>query len=168
MKNVSVRLSCSDIQRFKELSTRLGIRESDLLRFSIKHVLSKLVLLNDMNVRGADLIPIWLECGNLLMEHFDINAQKLNEIFNYNLSEHDQKIDLEDIELMAMSKLNPIYMVKKLSALCEKYIEPNEANAALQKYLYDKYILGINCDCNHKNKIIEKVTEKPLNLSTLN
>lgn len=145
MKNISVRLAHSDIQRFKELSNRLGIRESDLLRFSIKNVLSKLVLLNDMSVRGADLIPIWLECGSFLMENFEIDSHKLNEIFNSNLLPNDQKIDAEDIELMAMSKLNPIYMIKKLSSICERPIDPQNANEALKKHLYEKYILGMNC-----------------------
>ncbi|MES2821967.1 MAG: hypothetical protein V4732_00095 [Pseudomonadota bacterium] len=141
MKNISVRLAFVDIQRIKELSTRLGVRESDLFRFSVKNILEKLVLLNDKNVKGADLIPIWLECGDFLMDHFDLDINKLNEIFNLNVTEPNQRIDMEDIELMAMSKLNPIYMIKKLSALCKKQIDPNRVNEIFREYLYSKYIL---------------------------
>lgn len=142
MKNISVRLTFVDIQRMKELSTRLGIRESDLFRFSVRNVLEKLVLLNDKNVKGADLIPIWLECGDFLMDHFDLDIGKLNEIFNLNVTDPNQRIDMEDIELMAMSKLNPIYMIKKLSSLCKKQIDPSRASEAFREYLYSKYILG--------------------------
>jgi hypothetical protein len=143
MKNISVRLSCNDIQRVKGLSMRLGIRESDLFRFSVKSVLEKLVLLNDKNVKGADMIPIWLECGDFLMDHFDFDIARLDEIFNLDVYEPTQRIDMEDIELMAMSKLNPIYMIKKLSTLCKKQIDPSRVNEVFREYLYRKYILGI-------------------------
>lgn len=143
MKNISVRLNFMDIQKIKELAMRLGIRESDLFRFSVKNMLEKLVRLNDKNVRGADLIPLWLECGDFLMENFELDSAKLDEIFNQNLTNSDHKIDIEDIELMAMSKLNPIYMVKKLSILCDKQIDPKFANDIFRKYLYSKYILGV-------------------------
>jgi hypothetical protein len=141
MKNISVRLSTTDIMRFKELSIRLGIRESDLLRFSIKHFLSMLVPLNDRNLRGAELMPIWLECGSLLLENFDLDSAKLNEIFNHGLDEKDQPIDPEDIEMMAMSKLNPVYLVKRLSAICERKISPEEAPLVLRNHLYEKYVV---------------------------
>lgn len=142
MKNISVRLTFMDIQRIKELSTRLGIRESDLFRFSVKNILEKLVLLNDKNVKGADLIPIWLECGDFLMENFELDTAKLNEIFNANVVQPEQRIDMEDIELMAMSKLNPIYMIKKLTSICKRQIEPSSANDIFREYLYNKYIIG--------------------------
>jgi len=142
MKNISVRLTFMDIQRIKELSTRLGIRESDLFRFSVKNILEKLVLLNDKNVKGADLIPIWLECGDFLMEHFDLDSSKLNEIFNANVVQPEQRIDIEDIELMAMSKLNPIYMIKRLTTICKRQIDPSAANDVFREYLYKKYIIG--------------------------
>ena len=142
MKNISVRLNFLDIQRIKELSSRLGIRESDLFRFSIKSILEKLVNLNDRNVKGADLIPLWLECGDFIMENFELDTTKLDEIFNGNVTKEGYRIDIEDIKLMAMSKLNPIYMVKQLSILCEKQIDPKSANDIFKKYLYSKYILG--------------------------
>lgn len=142
MKNISVRLNFLDIQRIKELSSRLGVRESDLFRFSIKNILEKLVNLNDKNVKGADLIPLWLECGDFLMENFELDTAKLDEIFNGNVTKEEYRIDIEDIKLMAMSKLNPIYMVKQLSVLCEKQIDPKSANDIFKKYLYSKYILG--------------------------
>ena len=153
MKNISVRLTFVDIQRMKELSMRLGIRESDLFRFSVKNVLEKLVLLNDKNVKGADLIPIWLECGDFLMDHFELDIERLNEIFNLNVTDASQRVDMEDIELMAMSKLNPIYMVKKLSSLCKKPIDLNSASEVFRKYLYNKYILDTHCDCSQSNSL---------------
>lgn len=156
MKNISVRLSMADINRFKELSVRLGIRESDLLRFSIKHFLSMLVPLNDKNLRGAELMPIWLECGGLLLENFDLDSAKLHEIFNEGLGEKDQPIDQEDIEMMAMSKLNPVYLVKRLSAICERKISPEEASLALRTHLYEKYVV-----CSDKSECKPDLTLLP-------
>ena len=142
MKNISVRLTFLDIQNVKELSSRLKIRESDLFRLSIKNILAKLVPLNDKNLKGADLIPIWLECGDFLMDNFDLDAKKLDDIFNQDVAQADKRIDIEDIEMMAMSKLNPIYLIKKLSALCEKPIDPMKTNEIFKNYLYNKYIVG--------------------------
>lgn len=159
MKNVSVRLSLSDINRFKELSIRLRIRESDLLRFSIKHFLSMLVPLNDKNLRGAELMPIWLECGELLLENFDMDAEKLHEIFNNGLDENDQAIDMEDIELMAMSKLNPVYLVKKLSAIYNRKIDPTEATTALRNHLYEKYVVGEKCNYRQDLTLMKKPSD---------
>ena len=142
MKNISVRLTFLDIQNVKELSSRLKIRESDLFRLSIKNILAKLVPLNDKNLKGADLIPIWLECGDFLMDNFDLDAKKLDDIFNQDVAQADKRIDIEDIEMMAMSKLNPIYLIKKLSALCGKSIDPMKTNEIFKNYLYNKYIVG--------------------------
>ncbi len=151
MKNISVRLNFVDIQRIKELSFRLGVRESDLFRFSVKNILEKLILLNDKNVKGADLIPIWLECGDFLMDHFDLDVNKLDEIFNLNVTEPDQRIDMEDIELMVMSKLHPIYMVKKLTSLCKTKIDPTRVNEIFREYLYSKYILGTSYESSQES-----------------
>ena len=150
MKNISVRLTFSDIQRIKELALRLGIRESDFFRFSVKNILEKLALLNNKDIKGADLIPVWLECGSLLIENFDLDTTKLNEIFNQDVTQADQRIDMEDIELMALSKLNPVYMIKKLSLLCKKPIDPNEANNTFREYLYKKYILSNDFTDQHE------------------
>jgi hypothetical protein len=151
MKNISVRLNFVDIKRIKDLSNRLGVRESDLFRFSVKNILEKLVLLNDKNVKGADLIPIWLECGDFLMENFELDSAKLNAMFNADVIQPEQRIDPEDIELMAMSKLNPIYTIKKLTALCKRPVDPNSVNDTFREYLYNKYIIGTRTQSMHNN-----------------
>ena len=41
-KNVSLRMSQSDIDKVKAVSDRLGVKETDVLRFAVKQMLQKL------------------------------------------------------------------------------------------------------------------------------
>ncbi len=146
-KNVSVRLSCTDIQKIKDLSATLGVRESDLVRASIKRLIDKLNPLNDGSRNGCDLIPVWLDCGDLLDEQFDLDVEQLDQIFNDSVTDEGNIVDPEDLKLIAMAKRNPIYLVKKLSHECGRPVDPLKATAVLRAYLYEKYVLGKICDC---------------------
>lgn len=140
-RNVSIRLSESDIKKIKDISTRLGIKESELFRFAIKNMLAKLITLSDTSVRGADLIPTWLECGRDLLTHFDIDAGRLDKIFNLETRDGRGRVDAEDLDLMILSYFNENYAVKKLSELCGVSVTAAEVPAALRKYLFEKYVL---------------------------
>ncbi len=147
-RNVSVRLSVSDIKKAKEIAQRLGVKESELIRYSIKNMLIKLMPLSDEKMSGADLIPTWLECGNDLLGHFDIDVDRLEEMFNQESASNEDRIDSLDLHLMILSNFNKNYAVKKLSEICGKQVGTNDANRVLQNYLYDKYVLGKNCECD--------------------
>lgn len=140
-RNVSIRLSESDIKKIKDISLRLGIKESELFRFAIKNMLAKLITLSDMSVKGADLIPTWLECGRDLLTHFDIDMGRLDRIFNQDVRVGRSRVDAEDLDLMILSYFNENYAVKKLSELCGISVSAAEVPAALRKYLFEKYVL---------------------------
>lgn len=146
-RNISVRLSSSDIKKVKEISQRLGVKESELFRFSIKSMLTKLMPLSDHALAGADLIPTWLACGNDLLTYFDIDVDKLDEIFNATDKESQEKVDELDLDLMVLAHLNQHYAVKKLSDICGSQIEPANVNRMLHEYLYGKYVLGKGFEC---------------------
>lgn len=138
-KNISVRLSESDIKRTKEASNRLGVKESELFRFGVKIMLRKLTPLNEGDLKGVDLIPAWLEWGDELAEYFDLDIEQLDLIFNHGVEE-SQRVDASDFDLMMLSRLNGSYIVKKLSEKLGRKIEADQARQELKNYLFEKYV----------------------------
>lgn len=141
-QNISVRLNSSDLWKIKEIAKRLNVRESDVFRFAIKATLKKLIPLHDLEVRGSDLVPAFIECGTDLINYFDFDTNQLEKIINGGVEESAKKVKSEDIELLAMSgmKENPIYM--KLKYITGKYEENGviEPYTLIRQHLYDKYV----------------------------
>ncbi len=140
-KNISVRLTASDIKKIKEIAERIGVKYSDLFRFSVKSMLTRLMPLHDKELRGADLIPTLLECGEELMDYFDIDSEQLDRIVNEGVVDRSKRVDTEDLDLMVLSYLNQNYGVKKLSEVSNANIEAADVNEVLKHYLYEKYVI---------------------------
>jgi len=139
-RNVSFRLTAADLRKIKEISTRLGVKESDLYRFSVKNMLTKLMPLHDKELRGADLIPALLECGEDLLRYFDLDSEQLNHIINDGIDDETRRVDAEDLDLLALAIVNGNYVINRLSELCKEPIEVFRVNDALRHYLYEKYL----------------------------
>ena len=60
---VSIRMSRSDVRQIKRLADRLGVRDSDVVRFAIKTMLARLAPLPDPAVTGYGLVPVFMEAG---------------------------------------------------------------------------------------------------------
>lgn len=148
-RNISVRLSESDIRKIKDISDRFGVKESELFRYGVKCMLTKLMPFNDPNLRGADLIPAWLECGPELLNYFYIDSDQLGTIFNNDIKEDDTEIDASDLDLMVLSNLNEKFVVKRLSDICGIPLECSDVQTVLHKYLHDKYVRGVKSDCKN-------------------
>jgi hypothetical protein len=101
-KAVSLRLNVSDIKRIKRISQRLGVRDSDVIRYAIKNLLFKLSPLSDPAVKGRSLVPLFLEGGAELVHHFDLDAQRLGTIINED-ADPPQVVSVEDLHLIAMT-----------------------------------------------------------------
>jgi hypothetical protein len=101
-KAVSLRLNVSDIKRVKRISQRLGVRDSDVIRYAIKNLLFKLSSLSDPAVKGNSLVPLFLEGGAELVHHFDLDAQRLGAIINEGV-EPPQAVSIDDLHLIAMT-----------------------------------------------------------------
>ncbi|MBI3545357.1 MAG: hypothetical protein HY081_01985 [Gammaproteobacteria bacterium] len=141
---VSVRLCHADIERIRAIAARLRVRESDVIRFALRLAFSKLAPLLDVDARGADLIPIFLECGPELTYHFDLDARTLDSILNEGIGDSQTKIDSGDIELIAALHLPSFHTHAKIKALPKLEIGRLSLSGALQQYLYDKYIHSEN------------------------
>ena len=82
LQGISLRLSDADIRRVKAVSGRLGVRESDLLRFAIRTLLNHLAPLADPAVRGRELVPMLLEHGAEIVREFGLDTHALAALVN--------------------------------------------------------------------------------------
>jgi hypothetical protein len=135
---VSVRLSSNDIKKIKGIAERLNVSDSDIIRFGIKGMLSKLRPLSDGNSTGSQLLPVFLEHGNEVTRYFDFDAERLNHIINRDAAT-DELIDRIDIELLAMQSVFPNYLKMQLEHLTSQSVDDQELIPCLREYLYSKY-----------------------------
>lgn len=142
-KAVSLRLSMSDIQRVKRIAQRLGVRDSDIIRYAIKDLLLKLSPLSDGGVRGRALVPLFLESGAELAHQFDLDAQRLDAIINEGVEE-PHRVSVEDLHLLAMSgAARPPAPTMAARQSPGSAAVPVERRASpMRRYLYDKYLYG--------------------------
>jgi hypothetical protein len=113
---MSIRMSRNDVRHIKRLAERLGARDSDVIRFAIKLMLSKLSPLQDLSVRGRSLVPVFLESGPDLMRHFELDAATLDAIINEGVEEA-RRVEADDIQLIAMSGTQRSYIDLRVAGL---------------------------------------------------
>ncbi len=99
---VSIRMNVSDVRKVKRLAGRLGVRDSDVIRFAVKSMLSRLGPLYDSEVRGRNLVPVFVEFGTELLRFFDLDGARLEAIVNEGV-EPGKRVDRDDIALLALS-----------------------------------------------------------------
>lgn len=146
-KAVSLRLNVSDIRRIKRIAQRLGVRDSDVIRYALKNLLLKLSPLSDTAVRGRGLVPLFLEGGAELVHHFDLDAQRLSAIINEG-AESEDTVCIEDLHLIAMTGGSFDAAAWRLSRTPQPEVREGRGDPAdgeprghpMRRYLYDKYL----------------------------
>lgn len=139
---VSIRMNVADIRKVKRLAIRLGVRDSDVIRFAVKSTLAKLGPLYDAEVQGRNLVPVFVEWGVELLRFFDLDAARLEAIINDGL-EPEARVDRDDIALLALTGSQEPYAALKLSALDRterRGQSPADLAESLRRYLYAKYL----------------------------
>ena len=136
---VSIRLGDSDIRNIKRVAKRLGVRDSDIIRFAIKTALSRIAPLCDPAIRGRNLVPVLVESGDELIRYFELDAFRLESIINEQVEEGRQ-VDRDDIALLAMSGLREEYLAMRLKDGDSSQADPALRAHSLRGYLYDKYV----------------------------
>jgi hypothetical protein len=136
---VSIRLGESDIRHIKQIAERLGVRDSDVIRYAIKSTLSRISPLCDPAIQGRNLVPVFVESGDELIRYFELDAVRLESIINEHVPPGTQ-VDRDDIALLAMSGLREEYLVMRLKERHGPAGEPSAAATSLRGYLYDKYV----------------------------
>ena len=79
---ISVRIGETDLNNLRRLAKRMGVRDSDVIRVAIKTLLAKWSPLHDTNVRGKNLVPVFLENGSDLFRYFELDTPRLEGIIN--------------------------------------------------------------------------------------
>jgi hypothetical protein len=133
---VSIRLGDGDIRNIKRMAQRLGVRDSDIIRYAVKSMLSRISPLCDDAIRGRNLVPVLVESGDELIRYFELDAYRLDSIIN-DRAGADTRVDRDDIALLAMSGLREQYLVMRIQ---DGSAEPRDAARSLRNYLYDKYV----------------------------
>ncbi|MFO0705220.1 MAG: hypothetical protein U0412_00045 [Nitrospira sp.] len=100
---VSMRLSAADLRKIKCIAQRLGVRESDVIRFAVKTTLTRLSLLSDPAIRGRSLLPLFIDPTKELAAHFDLDATKLNDLINSGIEDDTRRVPLDDLHGIAMN-----------------------------------------------------------------
>lgn len=143
---VSIRMNSADIRNVKKLAKRLGVRDSDVIRFAVKVMLGKLAPLYDLQVRGKRLVPVFVESGTDIFRHFELDALRLDTIINDGADE-GSRVEHDDIQLIAMSGIQRSYARLRLSSIgnapagrTEESGEEEELGSSLRRYLYEKYV----------------------------
>jgi hypothetical protein len=137
---VSIRLGDSDIRNIKRIAKRLGVRDSDIIRFAIKSTLGRIAPLCDHGIRGRNLVPVLVESGDELIRYFELDAFRLESIIN-DKAEEGRQVDRDDVALLAMSGLRDEYLLMRIKeGRPAADGEPSEQTHSLRRYLYDKYV----------------------------
>jgi len=136
---VSIRLGDSDIRNIKRMAKRLGVRDSDVIRFAIKSTLNRVAPLGDQAIRGRNLVPVLVESGDELIRYFELDAFRLETIINEHV-ETARQVDRDDIALLAMGGLRDEYLMMRLNDGEVVSGDSSLAARSLRHYLYDKYV----------------------------
>lgn len=136
---VSMRLGAGDIRNIKRMAKRLGVRDSDIIRFAIKSTLHRIAPLCDPAIRGRNLVPVLVESGDELIRHFELDAFRLESIINDQV-DAGREVDRDDIALLAMSGLREEYLALRLKDGNSAVGEAALNSQSLRAYLYDKYV----------------------------
>jgi hypothetical protein len=156
---VSIRMNGGDVRKVKKLAQRLGVRDSDVIRFAVKSMLSRLGPLYDPEVRGRNLVPVFVESGVELLRFFELDAVRLEAMINEGV-DAAKRVDRDDVELLALTGGQTPYAALKLSELHHGDHENSDAGQlaiSLRQYLYDKYVFRAGAEV--------RVIEEPVRLA---
>ena len=136
---VSIRLGSSDVRKIKRLAERLGVRDSDVIRFALKSMLNRIAPLCDPEIRGRNLVPVFVEAGCDLIAHFDLDAFRLEAIINEG-ADDERIVDHDDVVLLAMSGTQQPYLKLRLNEVSGPGATVEATGDSLRHYLYAKYV----------------------------
>jgi hypothetical protein len=136
---VSIRLGEGDLRNIKRMAQRLGVRDSDIIRFAIKTMLNRIAPLCDDAISGRNLVPVLVESGDELIRYFELDAFRLEKLINEHAAA-STRVERDDIALLAMSGLREQYLVMRMQGGTVVPPESPGSGRSLRNYLYDKYV----------------------------
>lgn len=136
---VSIRLNNADRIGIRTTAARLLVRESELYRFAVCHLLNRLHKLHDEASVGSDLIPLFLEFREEFNSQLNLKKHQLFKIFNGRNPPQHKFVAMADIELLLL----PQHAVKQRLQTTTDASNARNANTDiwLKSYLLGKYEL---------------------------
>ncbi len=137
---VSLRLTNTDRSAVRSTAARLFVRESELYRFAVDHLLSRLQQLNDESCSGSDLLPLFLEFKEELHVHLGLKKHQLFKILNGSSTAAEKFVAMVDVELLLM----PLHTVRQRLQMISEAAACKHSDTAiwLESYLREKYRLA--------------------------
>ena len=138
-KNISVRLGVADLRRIKEIAARLDVKESEIFRYAVKALSTRLMPLLNRQLSGVSMLVALLETGEELLHYFEFDTQQFERLINGSVPDGQPGVDAEDIELLVIAGINRDYLVMQLSEKLGTSVDGQLAFDALRHYLFRKY-----------------------------
>ena len=137
---VSMRLNNTDRLAVRSTAARLFVRESELYRFAVFHMMHRLSKLLDDTCAGSDLLPLFLEFREELNINLGLKKNQLFKIFNGKNTTPDKFVAMSDIELLLL----PHHAVRQRLMQTQEAAACKQANTSewLEVYLRVKYQLS--------------------------
>ncbi len=134
---VSMRLNNNDRNAVQSMASRLFVRESELYRLAVNHLLSRLHKLRDTDCTGSDLLPVFIEFREELIQNLGLKKHQLFKIINNGNAHPDKFVTMADIELLLL----PPYLVRQRLLQMEDALEfkQTDINVWLVCYFVEKY-----------------------------
>ena len=161
-KGVSVRMSTDDLDRLKRIANHLSVRDSDVIRYSVKSMLKRLAPLADKDKHHVHLLPIFIEHGAELASAFDLSTDKIDEIINSARGNTNKKVARNDIELLTISGPTEGYQQLHISEALKPDKHTGDIGLHLKEYLYDKYLSDIDISVEQPKKSKKQRQESKL------
>jgi hypothetical protein len=139
---ISIRMSVADVRKIKKLAQRLNVRDSDIIRFAVKAMLSRLMPFYEPETRGRNLVPVLVEAGAEFLRFFDLDTARLDAIINDEV-EPEKRVSREDLALITLAGVQEPYAALKLSELNdgdERALLSADVATSIRQYLYQKYV----------------------------
>lgn len=137
---VSIRLNNSDRIAVRSTAARLLVRESELYRFAVYHLLNRLHRLHDDACVGSDLLPLFIEFKDELNTHLGLKKHQLFKIFNGKNPDPEKFVSMADIELLLLPQHAVRQRLQQISEAAGQ--RRTDTDAWLLAYLREKYRFG--------------------------
>jgi len=137
-----MRLNNTDRVAVRSTAARLFVRESELYRFAVYHLLNRLHKLHDESCTGSDLLPLFMEFRDELNIHLNLKKHQLYKIFNGNNTAPEKFVAMSDIELLLMPHHGVRQRLQQIPEALD--LKEAETNAWLRNYLVEKYCLVLD------------------------
>lgn len=135
-----MRLNNADRIAVRSTAARLFVRESELYRFAVYHLLNRLHRLHDESCTGSDLLPLFLEFREELNIHLGLKKHQLFKIFNGKNTAPDKFVAMSDIELLLLPHHAVRQRLQQTSDAAG--LRQTATGAWLESYLREKYRLN--------------------------